>query len=107
MHELDLEYWKKASEVRPSLFSFRSSKGTDGEAVRGHFGMEPGPHARFAEWPAGIYPCAARGNRSAALKNEDARASPTSVQLSLRSPGCTNATCVSKSRSSHELSTNK
>ena len=51
MHELDLEYWKKASEVRPSLFSFRSSKGTDGEAVRGHFGMEPGPHADSLNGP--------------------------------------------------------
>ena len=49
MHELDLEYWKKASDLRSSLFSFRSSKSTDGEAVRGQLGMEPGPEVPHAD----------------------------------------------------------
>jgi ferrochelatase len=88
LYELDLEYGKEAHEVR--FFWVHSAK--EGTLTGRQLGMEV--HRAESLNGSPVFIRALADLVAQHLKEKDSGAPPTSVQMGLRCPGCTNATCA-------------
>ena len=92
LYELDLEYGKEAREVRSVSLLNLVHLLMEGGSVRGQLGMEV--HRAESLNGSPVFIRALADIAAQHLKENGAGAPPTSVQMGLRCPGCTNATCA-------------
>jgi protoporphyrin/coproporphyrin ferrochelatase len=93
LYELDLEYGKEAREVRASSPSCPVPIAvTDKKTMRGQLGMEV--HRAESLNGSPVFIRALADIVAHHLEENDAGAPPTSVQMGLRCPGCSNVTCA-------------